>query len=60
MVDEIIGRLKRRHPDPPARGMEPRRRRGRSSGEAAPASPGRRLRRIVKRVAASARRRDGF
>ncbi|MFD2180680.1 hypothetical protein [Rhodoplanes azumiensis] len=61
VVDEIMGRIKRRLPDVSATPGEPRRRRQRpdASAAAVPISPARRLQGMVKRVVVGKRRGDG-
>ena len=61
VVDEIMGRIKRRLPDVSATPGEPRRRRQRAdaSASAVPVSPARRLQGMVKRVVVGKRRGDG-
>lgn len=58
VVDEIMGRLKRRLPDASATPIEPRRRRQRSDSSM-PVSPARRLQGMVKRVVVGKRSGDG-
>lgn len=61
VVDEIMGRIKRRLPDVSATPGEPRRRRQRAdaSASAVAVSPTRRLQGMVKRVVVGKRRGDG-